>query len=267
MNTVWYITLISIRTTCTCYLFTQFIQFFVKSSDRVKTSITFTSNNLHLRENVSTLYHIPGNFRVVLFSQILQTLLSRETKFYKILPCHTFYVAHIDHLQKYFLWNYWNHHFRENLVTQKFPSIQYVLTTCIYISVTPLFPFSLSLPLPPLTPPPSLSLIIKLMLHKYIIYRLTCSKLSLSFWQSSIHFSSSLVRTYSSALSNISSNAGQSLSVMWSQREGGQSILVTLYSSMYKLYMSCIKRGITAEYYHSLHEYWQVGTVYYLSHH
>ena len=38
----------------------------------------------------------------------------------EILPCHAFYVAHVDHLQKYFSWNYWNCHICENLVMRKF---------------------------------------------------------------------------------------------------------------------------------------------------
>ena len=66
-------------------------------------------------------YHILGNFRIVLFSQISRILLSRKIKFRKTLPCHTFYVAHVDHLR-----NYWNRHFHENLVMWKFPSIRYL---------------------------------------------------------------------------------------------------------------------------------------------
>ena len=39
----------------------------------------------------------------------------------KMLPCHTFYVAHMDHSWKYFLRNNWNCHFCEILMTQIFP--------------------------------------------------------------------------------------------------------------------------------------------------
>ena len=48
-----------------------------------------------------------GKFCVALFSQISRIiLLSHEIKFRKILPCHAFYVTHVDHSQKYILQNY-----------------------------------------------------------------------------------------------------------------------------------------------------------------
>ena len=47
---------------------------------------------LHLLAHLH-LYRIPGNFRIALFSQILQILLTRKIKFHEILPCHTFDVA------------------------------------------------------------------------------------------------------------------------------------------------------------------------------
>ena len=53
---------------------------------------------LLLYASIRRYYHIQENFRVTLFSQIL---LSRE-----IFSRHAFYVAHMDHSQKYFPQNY-----------------------------------------------------------------------------------------------------------------------------------------------------------------
>ena len=70
-------------------------------------------------------YHILGNFRILLFSWILQILLSREIKIRKSIAMPHLSIAHVDHLRKYFSWNYQNRHFCENLATQKFPGIRY----------------------------------------------------------------------------------------------------------------------------------------------
>ena len=59
-------------------------------------------------------YRIPGNFR----------------NFAKLSPCHTFYIAHVDHSQKYFL---------RIFISRKFPGIRYTITVGVIAdsAVTP----------------------------------------------------------------------------------------------------------------------------------
>ena len=63
-------------------------------------------------------------FALLYFHEFRKICSVVKLNFMKMSPCHTFYVAHVDHPQKYFLQNYWNCHFCENLVTPKFPGIR-----------------------------------------------------------------------------------------------------------------------------------------------
>ena len=54
-------------------------------------------------------------FTLLYFHKFWKFCSVAKLNFAKVSPCHTFYVAHMVHSQKYFLQNYyWNHHFREN---------------------------------------------------------------------------------------------------------------------------------------------------------
>ena len=65
-------------------------------------------------------------FPLLYFHQFCQFCSLTKLNFTKVLPCYTFYVAHVNHSRKYFLPNYWNHQFCKNLATRKFPNIWYV---------------------------------------------------------------------------------------------------------------------------------------------